>query len=50
MIGKIIPYVLIGLVQVSIILALGMLLFGVPMRGSLLSTSISPRWCSSPPT
>ncbi|MFD2112083.1 ABC transporter permease [Thiorhodococcus fuscus] len=35
MIGKIIPYVLIGLVQVSIILALGMLLFGVPVRGAL---------------
>lgn len=35
MLGKIIPYVLIGLVQVSIILALGMLLFGVPVRGAL---------------
>ncbi len=36
MVGKIVPYVLIGYVQVSIILALGVLLFDVPVRGSLL--------------
>ena len=35
MIGKICPYVVIGLVQVSLILVLGHTLFGVPMRGSL---------------
>ncbi len=35
MIGKIVPYVLIGYLQVSIILALGALLFNVPVRGSL---------------
>jgi ABC-2 type transport system permease protein len=36
MLAKIAPYVLIGLVQVSLILALGHLLFQVPIRGSLL--------------
>jgi ABC-2 type transport system permease protein len=36
MAGKIVPYVLIGYVQVSIILVLGALLFSVPVRGSLL--------------
>jgi ABC-2 type transport system permease protein len=35
MTGKIIPYVLIGLVQVTLILALARLLFGVPMFGSI---------------
>lgn len=34
MIGKIVPYVAIGYVQVSIIIGLGMLTFDVPMRGS----------------
>ncbi|HEX7030698.1 MAG TPA: ABC transporter permease [Gammaproteobacteria bacterium] len=36
MLGKILPYVLIGLVQVSIILAAGAWLFDVPLRGSPL--------------
>jgi ABC-2 type transport system permease protein len=36
MVGKIVPYVAIGLVQVSIILGLGSVLFRLPMRGSLL--------------
>jgi ABC-2 type transport system permease protein len=36
MLAKIAPYVLIGLVQLSLILALGHLLFKVPIRGSLL--------------
>src|SRR5205085_3627973 len=36
MTGKIIPYVLIGLVQVSLILGLARLLFDVPMFGSVL--------------
>ncbi|HEY9198381.1 MAG TPA: ABC transporter permease [Gammaproteobacteria bacterium] len=36
MIGKILPYILIGLVQVSIILALGVGLFKVPIAGDLI--------------
>jgi len=36
MTGKIVPYVAIGLVQVSIILALARVLFGVPMVGSVV--------------
>ncbi len=36
MIGKIIPYTLIGLIQVTVILILGVALFQVPIRGSLL--------------
>jgi ABC-2 type transport system permease protein len=36
MVGKIIPYVVIGYVQISLILGLGTLLFDVPIRGSLL--------------
>src|SRR3989449_4781008 len=35
MTGKIVPYVLIGLVQVTIVLTLARLLFGVPIQGSL---------------
>jgi len=37
MIGKIIPYIFIGLVQVTIILGLGYFVFSVPLNGSLLS-------------
>ncbi|HMW50079.1 MAG TPA: ABC transporter permease, partial [Cellvibrionaceae bacterium] len=40
MLGKIIPYVLAGLVQSSIILSLGHSLFGVPINGSLLALFI----------
>ena len=36
MIAKIVPYVAIGLVQVTLVLALGVLLFHVPIRGTLL--------------
>ena len=36
MIGKVLPYVAIGLVQVTLILLLGAWLFQVPLRGSLL--------------
>ena len=36
MTGKIIPYILIGLVQVSLILGCALLLFEVPLQGSLL--------------
>lgn len=35
MTGKIVPYILIGLVQVSIVLSLARLLFGVPIQGSV---------------
>ncbi len=38
MLAKILPYVLIGLVQVSLVLLLGHFLFQVPMVGSLLNT------------
>lgn len=37
MIGKIIPFVLVGLIQVVIILIVGHFLFGVPVRGGLLT-------------
>jgi ABC-2 type transport system permease protein len=36
MLAKIVPYVAIGLVQVTLVLVLGVLLFQVPIRGSLL--------------
>ena len=35
MTGKIVPYVLIGLIQVTLVLTLSRLLFGVPIHGSL---------------
>lgn len=35
MVAKILPYVFIGLIQVTVVLALGWLLFAVPMRGLL---------------
>lgn len=37
MIGKLLPYVAIGLVQTTVILALGVWLFGVPIRGSVVA-------------
>ena len=36
MIGKVLPYVAIGLVQTTVVLALGLTLFEVPIRGSAL--------------
>jgi len=36
MIGKILPYIVIGLVQVTLILAVGVALFDVPIRGTLI--------------
>jgi ABC-2 type transport system permease protein len=36
MLAKILPYVLIGLIQVTVVLVLGALLFDVPLRGALL--------------
>jgi ABC-2 type transport system permease protein len=35
MLGKILPFVLVGYVQMTVILVLGKLLFDIPMRGSL---------------
>ena len=36
MIGKILPYIAIGLVQLAVILAIGEILFDVPVRGSVV--------------
>ena len=36
MLGKIIPYVLVGFVQATLIIGIGIVLFGVPVMGSLL--------------
>ena len=36
MLGKIVPFLLVGYVQMTVILLLGRLLFHVPIRGSLL--------------
>ncbi|HEX8904668.1 MAG TPA: ABC transporter permease [Longimicrobiaceae bacterium] len=35
MLGKILPFVLVGYVQMTVILVLGWILFGVPVRGSI---------------
>ena len=35
MLGKIVPYILVGFVQASLIIGIGMSLFGVPLLGSL---------------
>lgn len=36
MLGKIVPFALVGYVQMTVILTLGKLLFGIPLHGSLL--------------
>jgi ABC-2 type transport system permease protein len=36
MLGKILPYVLVGFIQASLIISVGVLVFGVPILGSLL--------------
>ncbi len=36
MIGKILPYVLVGFIQAALIIGIGTLLFGVPVEGSLM--------------
>ncbi|HTB03088.1 MAG TPA: ABC transporter permease [Bradyrhizobium sp.] len=36
MLGKIVPYVLVGFIQASLIVGIGVLLFGVPVQGSLM--------------
>lgn len=35
MVGKIVPFILVGYVQMTVVLVLGRLLFGVPVRGSV---------------
>jgi ABC-2 type transport system permease protein len=39
-VGKVLPYIAIGLVQVTLILLLGLLVFDVPVRGSLLDVYV----------
>ncbi|HET7922134.1 MAG TPA: ABC transporter permease [Gammaproteobacteria bacterium] len=41
MLGKIVPYIGIGLVQVSIVLLMGVWLFDVPVRGSLMDLYVA---------
>ncbi|WP_299200932.1 ABC transporter permease [uncultured Amphritea sp.] len=41
MIGKIVPYVFIGAIQVAIILGLGKLLFNVPINGNLMQLALA---------
>src|ERR1700680_3508857 len=36
MVGKIVPYVIVGFIQASLIVAVGVVLFGVPILGSLV--------------
>jgi ABC-2 type transport system permease protein len=36
MLGKLVPFVLVGYVQMSVVMALGWLIFDIPIRGSLL--------------
>src|SRR3981189_3019490 len=40
MFGKIIPYVLVGFVQATLIVGIGVLLFGVPILGSLIMLAL----------
>ncbi|MGA9341326.1 MAG: ABC transporter permease [Rhodanobacteraceae bacterium] len=41
MVGKVLPYIVIGLIQTSVILWLGIWLFAVPIRGSLLDVYLA---------
>jgi ABC-2 type transport system permease protein len=40
MFGKITPYVLVGFIQATLIVGIGVLLFGVPVRGSLIMLAL----------
>src|SRR6202140_3587011 len=40
MFGKIIPYVLVGFIQATLIIGIGVLLFGVPVQGSLIMLAL----------
>ncbi|MBL0040898.1 MAG: ABC transporter permease [Xanthomonadales bacterium] len=39
--GKVLPFVLIGILQVTVVLSLGVLIFGVPIRGELWAIYVS---------
>jgi len=41
LLGKIVPFLLVGYVQITVILLLGRVLFGVPVRGSLLELYVA---------
>lgn len=41
MVGKVAPYVIIGLIQLALILAVGNLLFDIPVRGSIIELYIA---------
>lgn len=41
MVGKVLPYVAIGLLQTTVVLALGMWLFDVPVRGGVLDVYVA---------
>jgi len=40
MLGKIVPYVLVGFIQAVLIIGIGVLLFGVPVQGSLMMLAL----------
>ena len=40
MIGKIVPYIILGYIQITVALIIGVTVFGVPIRGSLLELYI----------
>src|SRR5215218_6152851 len=40
MFGKIVPYVAVGFIQATLIVGIGVLLFGVPLRGSLIMLAL----------
>ena len=40
MFGKIVPYVLVGFIQAALIISIGVLLFGVPVQGSLIMLAL----------
>jgi ABC-2 type transport system permease protein len=40
MFGKIVPYVLVGFIQASLIVGIGVFLFGVPVQGSLIMLAL----------
>jgi ABC-2 type transport system permease protein len=40
MFGKIVPYVLVGFIQATLIISIGVLLFGVPVQGSLIMLAL----------
>jgi ABC-2 type transport system permease protein len=40
MLGKIVPYVLVGFIQATLIVSIGVFLFGVPVHGSLIMLAL----------